>query len=67
LRASGWRSFNYRRPLPQGINLEIVYSGAATTDSTTPNAASAFVKFMAVPENRSVWKGAGFEPPANSN
>jgi ABC-type molybdate transport system substrate-binding protein len=25
----------------------------------------AFVKFMAAPENRSVWKEAGFEPPAN--
>ena len=54
-------------PLPADINLEIVYGAAAiTTDSTAPNAASAFVKFMAASENRSVWKEAGFEPPANS-
>jgi molybdate transport system substrate-binding protein len=50
-------------PLPADINLEIVYGAAATTDSTVPNAASAFAKFMAVPENRSGWKEAGFEPP----
>jgi molybdate transport system substrate-binding protein len=48
-------------PLPADINLEIVYGGAATTDSATPDAASAFVKFMAATENRSVWKAAGFE------
>jgi molybdate transport system substrate-binding protein len=54
-------------PLPADINLEIVYGAAATTDSTVPNAASAFIKFMATPENRSVWKEAGFEPPTNSN
>jgi molybdate transport system substrate-binding protein len=54
-------------PLPAEINLEIVYGGAAVTDSAAPNAASAFVKFMATPENRTVWKTAGFEPPANSN
>jgi molybdate transport system substrate-binding protein len=54
-------------PLPADINLEIVYGAAATTDSASPNAASAFVKFMAAPENHSVWKEAGFEPPANLN
>jgi molybdate transport system substrate-binding protein len=52
-------------PLPADINLEIVYAGAATADSAAPNAASAFVKFMAAPENRPVWKEAGFEPPTN--
>jgi molybdate transport system substrate-binding protein len=50
-------------PLPADINLEIVYGAAATTDCTVPNAASAFVNFMAAPENRSVWKEAGFDPP----
>ena len=39
-------------PLPAEINLEIVYGAAATTDSAAPNAASAFVKFMAAPKNR---------------
>jgi molybdate transport system substrate-binding protein len=45
-------------PLPAGI-----YGAAATTDSAAPNAALAFVKFMAAPENRPVWKEGGFEPP----
>jgi ABC-type molybdate transport system substrate-binding protein len=52
-------------PLPAEINLEIVYGAAATTDSAAPNAAAAFVKFMAAPENRAVWKEGGFEPPTN--
>ena len=52
-------------PLPADINLEIVYGAAATADSTAPNAAVAFVKFMAAPENRPVWKKAGFEPPSD--
>jgi molybdate transport system substrate-binding protein len=54
-------------PLPAEINLEIVYGAAATTDSAAPNAALAFVKFMAAPENRPVWKEGGFEPPTNLN
>src|SRR6516225_2925189 len=54
-------------PLPAEINLEIVYGAAVTTDSAAPNAASAFVKFMAAPENRAVWQEGGFEPPTNLN
>jgi len=50
-------------PLPAGIELNIVYGGAAMTGSAAPDAAAAFVKFMAGPENRGVWKEAGFEPP----
>jgi len=51
-------------PLPAGIDLNIVYGGAAVADSVAGEAAAAFVKFMAAPENRSVWKHAGFDPPA---
>jgi putative SOS response-associated peptidase YedK len=51
--------------LTTGIKLEIVYGAAVTIDSAAPNAASAFVKFMAAPENRPVWKEGGFEPPTN--
>jgi molybdate transport system substrate-binding protein len=50
-------------PLPVGIDFNIVYGGAATADSAAPDAAAAFVKFMAAPENRSAWKDAGFDPP----
>ncbi len=49
-------------PLPAGIELTIVYGGAATAGSL--DAASTFVKFMAGPENRRVWKDAGFDAPA---
>jgi len=48
-------------PLPAGIDLTIVYGAAATAGST--DAAAAFVKFMAAPENRAAWKHAGFDPP----
>jgi molybdate transport system substrate-binding protein len=48
-------------PLPAGLELAIIYGGAATAGS--PDAASAFVNFMAAPENRRVWKEAGFDPP----
>jgi molybdate transport system substrate-binding protein len=50
-------------PLPAGIDLNIVYGGAATADSAAPDAAVAFVKFIAAPENRGVWRDAGFDPP----
>jgi len=49
--------------LPAGIDFEIVYGGAAVAGSAVPDAAAAFVKFMAAPENRAVWKEAGFDPP----
>jgi molybdate transport system substrate-binding protein len=50
-------------PLPPGIDLDIVYGGAATAESGAGEAAAAFVQFMAAPEHRAVWKEAGFDPP----
>lgn len=50
-------------PLPPGIDLSIVYGGAATADSAAADAAVSFVKFMAAPENRDAWKHGGFDPP----
>lgn len=47
-------------PLPAGIDLTVVYGAAATAGSA--EAAAAFVKFMAAPENRVAWKHAGFDP-----
>jgi molybdate transport system substrate-binding protein len=51
--------------LPAGIDLNTVYGGAATADSSAGDAAGAFLKFMAAPENRSVWRRAGFDPPGS--
>jgi molybdate transport system substrate-binding protein len=50
-------------PLPAGIEFYSVYGAAVTADAATPDAAAAFVNFMAAPENRGVWKNAGFDPP----
>lgn len=50
-------------PLPPGLELNIVYGAAATADSTAAEAAVAFVRFMASPDNRKHWKSAGFDPP----
>ncbi len=47
-------------PLPAGIDLTIVYGGAATAGSG--EAAAEFVRFMAAPESRGAWTNAGFEP-----
>jgi molybdate transport system substrate-binding protein len=47
-------------PLPVAMDLTIAYGGAATAGSG--DAAAEFVRFMAAPENRGVWKDAGFEP-----
>jgi molybdate transport system substrate-binding protein len=52
-------------PLPAGVNFNTLYGGAATADSSAGDAAAAFVKFMAAPENRNVWKHAGFDPPGS--
>jgi molybdate transport system substrate-binding protein len=49
-------------PLPAGIDLNTLYGAAATAESAAGDAAAAFVKFMAAPENRGVWKHAGFDP-----
>jgi len=51
--------------LPAGIEFNIVYGGAPMTGGAAADAAAAFVKFMAAPEYRPVWKEAGFEPSAN--
>lgn len=49
--------------LPAGIDFDIVYGGAATADAAAGDAAADFVRFMAAPEHRGVWKEAGFDPP----
>lgn len=60
---AGIKGISIVGPLPPGIDLTIVYGGAAMTGAAAPDAAAVFVKFMAAPENRGVWKEAGFEPP----
>jgi molybdate transport system substrate-binding protein len=51
--------------LPPGLDLAIVYGAAVSTESAAPDAAVAFVQFMAAAEHRAAWKNAGFTPPAS--
>ncbi len=52
-------------PLPAGLDFLIVYGAGVAADSAMPDAAMAFIRFMAAPAYHSVWKDAGFEPAAN--
>jgi molybdate transport system substrate-binding protein len=62
---SGVKGLAVVGPLPAGIDLNTLYGAAASADSAAGDAAAAFVKFMAAPENRGVWKHAGFDPPGS--
>lgn len=48
--------------LPPEQQAPIVYGAAVLTSSANAEPAGAFIKFLAAPEHRSVWKHAGFEP-----
>jgi molybdate transport system substrate-binding protein len=48
--------------LPHDVQLDTVYAGGVHTASTQPDAAIAFVDFLADPSNAKHWKDAGFEP-----
>ena len=52
--------------LPPEQQAAIVYGAAVLTAATNPEPAAAFIKFLAAPEHRAVWKHAGFEPPGGS-
>jgi molybdate transport system substrate-binding protein len=51
-------------PLPPALQLNIVYAAAVTADSASPEAASAFIKFLSDSANQKHWKEGGFDPPA---
>lgn len=49
-------------PLPESLQLSLVYSGAVTSGNVSAEPAQAFIKFLASNENRKVWEDAGFLP-----
>ena len=49
-------------PLPAAIQLTTIYGAAVTTASASPEAAAAFIAFVANPDQRAVWTHAGFDP-----
>jgi molybdate transport system substrate-binding protein len=53
-------------PLPSAIQLTTIYGAAVTATSASPDAAKAFIDFMADPAHRAAWMQAGFDPPAPS-
>ena len=50
-------------PLPADSQLTTIYGAAVTEGSAAPNAAAAFIGFMADPAHRTAWTRAGFDPP----
>lgn len=49
-------------PLPDALQLSLIYAAAVTTANSSPDAAAAFIKFLAAPEHQAVWRNAGFGP-----
>jgi len=49
-------------PLPESLQLSLVYAGAVTTGNASAEPAQAFIKFLASNENRKIWQDAGFVP-----
>jgi molybdate transport system substrate-binding protein len=54
-------------PLPAELQNYIVYAGAVLADSRSPDAASAFLTFVADPSRQAQWLATGFESIAKSN
>jgi molybdate transport system substrate-binding protein len=51
-------------PLPAAIQLTTIYGAAVAAASAAPDAAAAFIAFMAEPAHRTGWTQAGFDPRA---
>jgi molybdate transport system substrate-binding protein len=49
-------------PLPDALQLKLIYAGAVTATNPSPEAALSFIQFLAQPENKRVWQEAGFDP-----
>jgi molybdate transport system substrate-binding protein len=49
-------------PLPEALQLSLVYAGAVIAANKSTEPAQAFIKFLASNEKRKVWEDAGFGP-----
>jgi molybdate transport system substrate-binding protein len=49
-------------PLPDALQLNLTYGGAVSSANASPEPALSFIRFLAEPDNKKVWKQAGFEP-----
>jgi len=50
-------------PLPDEVQLIITYGAGVVATSPLAEAAAAFIRFAAAPENLALWTGCGFDPP----
>lgn len=50
-------------PLPEPLQLTLVYGGAVAATSKAPEPARELIRFLAAPQNRAVWQHEGFEIP----
>jgi len=50
-------------PLPEPLQLTLVYGGAVATTSTSPGPARELIRFLGAPQNQAVWRHEGFEIP----
>lgn len=50
-------------PLPESLQLTLVYGGAIAATSKVPGASAELIRFLGAPENRGVWQHEGFEIP----
>jgi molybdate transport system substrate-binding protein len=53
--------------LPADLQNYIVYAGAVLADSPAPEAAAAFIRFVADPSRQAQWQATGFESIAKGN
>jgi molybdate transport system substrate-binding protein len=52
-------------PVPAPLQITTSYEGALMSDGAEPQAARAFIRFLASPEARAKWLAARLEPPAD--
>ena len=50
-------------PLPEPLQLTLIYGGAVAATSKAPEAARELIRFLGTPQNRAVWRHEGFEIP----
>jgi molybdate transport system substrate-binding protein len=50
-------------PLPDSLQLTLVYGGAVAATSKAPEPARELIRFLGAPQNRAVWRHEGFEIP----
>ena len=50
-------------PLPEPLQLTLVYGGAIASTSKVPGPTAELIRFLGAPENRAVWQHEGFEIP----